>query len=42
MSISINVVDLNLEDRKKILEELVFEQILNTSGKEVAKKDVYS
>lgn len=42
MSISINVVDLNLEVKKKILAELVFEQVLNTSGKEVAKKNVYS
>lgn len=42
MSILIDVKDINLNDRKRILEDLVFEQILNTNGKEIAKKNVYS
>ena len=42
MSILIKVKDININDRQKILKELVFEQVLNTTGKEIAKKSVHS
>lgn len=42
MSILIKVKDININDRQKILKELVFEQILNTTGKDVVKKNVHA